>query len=93
MNVNLLSFYFIDKEYRQDLEKGAKAGSKSGQLTSEYAQLLQEAINKETIAPSKLKEVIGKHDSKFEGYGQKDVSELLIFFINALHEDLNIISR
>ena len=41
--------------------------------------------------PTKLKHVIGVTASRFIGYEQHDAQEFLRFFIDALHDDLNLV--
>ena len=42
-----------------------------------------------TIAPRRLKRVIGEIQQRFSGNQQQDSSELLAFLLDGLHEDLN----
>lgn len=42
-----------------------------------------------SLSPQLFKSAIGKHNEIFQGYQQHDTQELLIFLLDALHEDLN----
>lgn len=41
------------------------------------------------VAPTQLKRALGKHAPHFVGYAQQDAHELLLFLVDALHEDVN----
>lgn len=40
---------------------------------------------------SSVKDAIGKFNSNFSGYSQQDSHEFISFFLDAIHEDLNLI--
>jgi len=45
------------------------------------------------ISPKSFKKVLGRHCELFSGYQQHDAQELLMFLLDALHEDLNRIVK
>ena len=51
------------------------------------------AFTKLSIAPRSFKSTLGKFCEIFQGYQQHDCQELLVFLLDALHEDLNRIKK
>ena len=49
--------------------------------------------NAVTVTPNAFKNAIGKHNEIFMGYQQHDSQELLLFLLDALHEDLNRVRK
>eukprot|EP01029_Cantina_marsupialis_P026504 TRINITY_DN7151_c0_g2_i1.p1 TRINITY_DN7151_c0_g2~~TRINITY_DN7151_c0_g2_i1.p1 ORF type:complete len:1651 (-),score=581.40 TRINITY_DN7151_c0_g2_i1:343-5295(-) len=91
--VRPLTDYFTNERlYEFDLRVGSsnKRGT-GGRLAAFYAELLQimESGGRTSYAPRKLKHTIGQVQPQFEGYEQHDAQELLAFFLDRLHEDLN----
>ena len=88
-NVPSLVSYFLNGEWKEDVNKDNKLGSK-GAMSSSYEDLLKQMYcNKFTcIVPRDLKTTIGKFAPQFQGYEQQDTQELLSYLISGLHEDL-----
>lgn len=66
-----------------------------GALVSNFFTVLSAYWSGETnlIAPRELRNVIGMYAPQFASYTQQDAQELLMFLLDFLHEDLNIVSK
>ena len=66
-----------------------------GYLAGAIAELLKDLWfgNKQAVAPWKFKKVISRFAPQFSGYNQHDSQELLVYFLDGLHEDLNLVKR
>ena len=65
-----------------------------GALARTYGALMDQLWSKDprrrsAIAPKKFKDVLEQANPMFAGYDQHDHSELVIFLLDGLHEDLN----
>jgi len=88
-NTPLLKEYFLSTQYVRDInERGA--GCK-GRLAEEFGHVLAElwAAKMTQFSPRNLKRTIDQFAPQFAGYEQHDAQELLSFFLDGLHEDLN----
>lgn len=93
-NTQPLTQYFRQNMHLYELNVTNRMGTK-GQLALRYAELLKEVWNSSTrsVAPLKLRFCITKHNSDFAGGGQHDSQELLAWFLDTLHEDLNRVTE
>lgn len=93
-NTVLLSRYFLEDLYSEDINETNPLGTK-GILAKHYAKLIKILWydSKRVISPSFLKRVIGKFHSNFSGNAQQDGQELISTVLDALHEDLNRVKR
>lgn len=89
-NTQPLAQYFRKNMHMYELNVMNKLGTK-GQLALKYSELLKEIWTASTrsVAPLKLRFCVTKHAPQFAGGGQHDSQELLEWFLDALHEDLN----
>ncbi|XP_030372424.1 ubiquitin carboxyl-terminal hydrolase 32 isoform X2 [Scaptodrosophila lebanonensis] len=89
-NTQPLAQYFHRNMHHFELNSDNKLGTR-GQLAMRYAELLKEVWTATTrsVAPLKLRFCVNKHAPQFAGGGQHDTQELLEWFLDALHEDLN----
>lgn len=88
-NTPLLKEYFLSTQYMRDInERGA--GCK-GRLAEEFGNVLADlwAAKMTQLSPRNLKRTIDQFAPQFAGYEQHDAQELLAFFLDGLHEDLN----
>lgn len=93
-NTAPLAQYFRKNMHLVEINQVNKLGTK-GQLAYIYAELLKEVWSTSTrsIAPLKLRFCVNKHAPQFSGGGQHDSQELLEWFLDALHEDLNRVTE
>ena len=89
-----LTYYFLSKKFKNDINKSNKEGTK-GDLAKEWYELLKEywKSKKSKGDPSDLKKVIGKKVKIFKGYNQQDANEFMIYFLDIINEDLNRTSK
>ncbi|XP_037930663.1 ubiquitin carboxyl-terminal hydrolase 32 isoform X2 [Teleopsis dalmanni] len=89
-NTQPLAQYFHRDMHMFEINRENKLGTR-GQLATRYGELLKEVWTATTrsVAPLKLRICVTKHASQFAGGGQHDSQELLEWFLDALHEDLN----
>lgn len=89
-NSPVLSKYFIDDNYRRDLNRNNPLGM-GGKVAEAYANLLVSMWSGKytTMYPSELKSIIGQYAPQFAGYAQHDSQEFMSFLLDGLHEDLN----
>lgn len=89
VNTPLMKEYFLSTQYLRDInEKGF--GCK-GRLAEEFGHVLTDiwAGKNTALTPRNLKRTIDQFAPQFAGYEQHDAQELLAFFLDGLHEDLN----
>ncbi|XP_037889986.1 ubiquitin carboxyl-terminal hydrolase 32 isoform X1 [Glossina fuscipes] len=89
-NTQPLAQYFRRNMHMFELNTTNKLGTR-GHLATRYGELLKEVWSATTrsVAPLKLRFCVTKHAPQFAGGGQHDSQELLEWFLDALHEDLN----
>jgi ubiquitin C-terminal hydrolase len=84
-----LSIYFLEDRHVPELNRQNPLGCK-GELALAFVDLLQ--LSKKSSSPvdvRALKTVISQYAPQFAGYQNHDAHELLMFLLDALHEDLN----
>lgn len=93
-NTRPLTQYFHQSMHLYELNTTNKLGTR-GQLAIRYAELLNEVwtVTSRSVAPVKLRFCITKFAPQFAGGGQHDSQELLEWFLDALHEDLNRVTE
>ncbi|VDM37864.1 unnamed protein product [Toxocara canis] len=93
-NVREITEYFRSGRYEQDINEENVLGM-HGQLARAYADLIGQLWSgtSRSVAPRKLKAVIGQYVQQFSGYSQHDSQELLSFLLDGLHEDLNRVKK
>uniref|UniRef100_A0A9J2P6X9 Ubiquitin carboxyl-terminal hydrolase n=1 Tax=Ascaris lumbricoides TaxID=6252 RepID=A0A9J2P6X9_ASCLU len=93
-NVRELTEYFLNGCYKHDINEENVLGM-HGQLARAYADLMEQLWNgsNRSMAPRKLKAVLGQYVQQFSGYSQHDSQELLSFLLDGLHEDLNRVKK
>eukprot|EP00948_MAST-09A_sp_MAST-9A-sp1_P000048 g48.t1 len=66
-----------------------------GLLTKAYSELYQHLWHgdESAIAPSLVKRRVALKATRFGGYEQQDASEFLTYFLDALHEDMNAVTK
>ncbi len=89
-----LTYYFLSKKFKNDINKSNKEGTK-GNLANEWYDLLKQywKTKKSYGNPSALKKVIGNKINNFKGHNQQDANEFMIYFLDIINEDLNRISK
>lgn len=82
--------YFVSNQYASDINKSNPLGS-GGVIARVFADTLMQlwAGTERSIAPHKLKDKMGDRCPTFSNYLQQDAQEFCVFFLDALHEDLN----
>jgi len=88
-NTPLMKEYFLSSQYLKDInDRGTNC---KGRLAEEFGSVVQELWAGKTAALTarNLKRTIDQFAPHFAGYEQHDAQELLAFFLDGLHEDLN----
>eukprot|EP00929_Paragymnodinium_shiwhaense_P097776 TRINITY_DN59371_c0_g1_i1.p1 TRINITY_DN59371_c0_g1~~TRINITY_DN59371_c0_g1_i1.p1 ORF type:complete len:2293 (+),score=533.78 TRINITY_DN59371_c0_g1_i1:227-7105(+) len=90
VNTPLVREYFLSSQYTKDVNVDRGIGCR-GRLAEEFGHLVGGLwAGKEThMTPQSLKRTIDQFAPQFAGYEQHDAQELLAFFLDGLHEDLN----
>ncbi|KAI8824311.1 uncharacterized protein EV422DRAFT_315915 [Fimicolochytrium jonesii] len=87
-----LARYFLDGSYRKHVNRKNTLGTK-GEVADAFAELAKTMWTGQegsVVTPTKFKQVIGTHHPSFRGNEQQDSQEFLAFFLDSLHEDLNV---
>ena len=92
-----LTRYFLNNSYIGEINKNSKLGT-GGDLVNVYNSVVKELWfgSASSHSPSELKEAVGKlpgSGRQFSGYMQQDAQELLVFLLDTLHEDLNLVKE
>lgn len=94
-SVQELSMYFLSKRWSTDINADNPIGH-GGAIAKSYAGVLNGIYNSEgstSFSPKGFKNMLGKANSLFSGYGQQDSQEFVSWLVDALHEDLNRIHK
>jgi len=88
-NTPLFREYFLSMHFLRDVND-KRTGCK-GRLAEEFGHVVGELWGGKTtcVTPRNLKRTIDQFAPQFAGYEQHDAQELLAFFLDGLHEDLN----
>lgn len=88
-NTRALRQYYDEGHYKADISTSPE--SMGGRLADGFANLLRSLWDGgyKAVNPSKLRELINEKWQQFAGYRQHDAQELLMFFLDGLHEDVN----
>ena len=94
INTPELTFYFLNENYKHDLNKTNPLGMK-GKLATVYGELIKKMWNgnNSSVSPTQFKYILSQFAPQFNGYRQHDSQELLSFLLDGLHEDLNLITK
>lgn len=94
-SVEELSVYFLSNKWKEEVNADNPIGHK-GAIAKVYAGLLNSIYDVNGISsfsPKNFKQVLGKANSLFSGYGQQDSQEFVSWLVDALHEDLNRVHK
>ncbi len=95
-NVPAFARYFSSRAWERDLN--SKSPSK-GEMATAYAELMEKmwkpASPNAGLAerPLRVKTAVGRIAPRFVGYDQHDAQEFLRFLLDALHDDVNRVTR
>ncbi|GCB79092.1 hypothetical protein scyTo_0018698, partial [Scyliorhinus torazame] len=87
-NTTPLVEYFITGAYADDVNRGR------GELSNAFSALVMDIWLGDCVYvfPDEVKRVLGKLHASFSDGTQQDAQELLLFFLNVLHNDLKRVS-
>jgi hypothetical protein len=94
-NTDELSEWVLGKNFTEEINTDNVLGA-GGKLINAYSSLIHELWYQNgntAYAPTRFKNVIGKFQTMFEGYGQHDSQEFVSHLLDGLHEDLNLIKK
>lgn len=98
-NAELFSEYFVGDFYKIDRKKHCKINSRhkatKGEVTEQLANLLKclWSLRSHSDAAIKFKHVISRYGPQFGDSAQHDAQEFLLWLLDTVHEDLNLVSR
>jgi len=89
-NIKEFKDFFLTDRYEPEINRRNPIGHK-GELAQAYADTVKAmwSTGATSYAPRKLKETVGRCESRFQGYEQHDSQEFISFLLDGLHEDLN----
>ena len=89
-----LTYYFLSKKYKNDINKSNRDGA-GGKLASAWYELIKYywTSNISHGNPSIIKSIVASKNRKFSGYSQQDSNEFMTVFLEILGEDLNRANR
>ena len=89
-NTTCLRDFFISGKFLRDLNKTNVLGY-NGELATSFSKVMRRLWSGEHqhFAPDKLKDVIEKRHSSYDGFTQHDAHEFMSLLLDGLHEDLN----
>ncbi|GAA5825715.1 hypothetical protein JCM11251_000347 [Rhodosporidiobolus azoricus] len=84
--------FFLSGEYEKEINTRNKLGTK-GQLARAFAHIARQLRSGERdfVSPSRLRDVIIRSADQFDNREQHDAHDLLLFLLDTLHEDLNLV--
>lgn len=91
LHIPELCLYFLFDLHYRELNKENPLGY-HGDVAQAFGLLLQQTYDtgvSGSLAPREFKLTIGRYSQMFYGYMQQDSQELLLWLLDALHEDLN----
>ena len=94
-SVEELAIYFLSETYKREINAGNPLGH-GGRMAKEYAGVVSGIYSANAsggFTPRSFKDILGRVQPLFSGYGQQDSQEFLSFLVDALHEDLNRIQK
>ena len=85
-----LTYYFLSKKYKNDINKSNRDGV-GGKLASAWYELIEYYWNSNISYgnPKIIKNIVASKNRKFSGYNQQDSNEFMTVFLEILGEDLN----
>ena len=88
VHISDLSKYFWTDFFKQEINNTL---GHQGAVAISYANVVKELLfgSNHTFAPIQLKEIIGRINNHFAGYGEQDSYEFLLTLLGGLHEDFN----
>ena len=91
-NFTLPSQYFIGENFRNDLNRNSEY---DGEVAIEFAEVIKMLWSGQykSFAPYEFKRILGKHNDRFRGNDQQDAHELLMFLMECLHKDVNLVRQ
>jgi uncharacterized UBP type Zn finger protein len=94
LNSQIIKQICLDKNFEKTICLNNKLGH-GGELIKEFLKLMKEKWNSEckTISPQGWKTIIGKLNTNFSGSDQQDANEYLLFMLDGLHEEINIVGN
>ena len=89
-NIKEFKDFFLTDRFEPEINRRNPIGHK-GELAQAYADAVKAmwSTGSTSYAPRKLKETVGRCESRFQGYEQHDSQEFISFLLDGLHEDLN----
>ncbi|GAA5970955.1 hypothetical protein JCM11641_004521 [Rhodosporidiobolus odoratus] len=87
-----LASFFLTGEYEKEINTQTKFGTK-GELPRAMAHLLRSllAADRPSVSPSRLRTIVARAADQFDNREQHDAHELLLWLLDKLHEDLNLV--
>ncbi|GAA5906124.1 hypothetical protein JCM6882_003568 [Rhodosporidiobolus microsporus] len=87
-----LAQFFLSGEYEKEINTRNKFGMK-GQLARAFAHIARQLTSGERdfVSPTRLRDTIVRAAEQFDNREQHDAHDFLLYLLDALHEDLNLV--
>ncbi|GAA6012921.1 hypothetical protein JCM10207_008378 [Rhodosporidiobolus poonsookiae] len=84
--------FFLSGDYEREINMHNRLGTQ-GALARVLARLMHDMLNGSgtSCSPDKLRHIIARATSQFDDHEQHDAHDLLLYLLDALHEDLNLV--
>ena len=98
-NAELFSEYLVGDYYKIDRKKHCKINSRNrasrGEVTEQLANLLKclWSLRSHSDAAHRFKQVVCRYGPQFGDSAQHDAQEFLLWLLDTVHEDLNLVCR
>lgn len=90
----LLNNKHIIEIFNSELFINYKNNISFGRIAESFRDLYKQKLESEDfVSPLQLKRLIGEFNDQFRDFDQQDSFEFLLFLINCLHEDLNLVTN
>ncbi|KAI8916120.1 hypothetical protein EDD86DRAFT_244068 [Gorgonomyces haynaldii] len=86
--------YFLDNKYLEHINTDNPLSNSKGEMAHVFCRLLQQLFSsKKPFTPSKFKQALQMYWPIYDPWQQQDAQEFLNYLLDALHEDVNKVTK